>query len=156
MSSQPEGVIIRPATNADCEQIRNLVFGVFAEFGFEREAADRDLDDIEGRYLSRGGLFEVLERDGKVIGTVGLLPTGDRVCELRKMYLAREERGKGLGRLLLERMIAAARARRFRRMELETASRLVGALRLYERFGFKAIPKSGETDRCDLVMALDL
>lgn len=148
--------MFRPATNADGQGVREMVFRVFEEFGFDREPTDTDLDDIEGSYLAPGGLFEVVERHGQIVGSAGIKPVHEGVCELRKMYLAREVRGCGLGKQLLERMIEAARARGFRRMELETASCLVDALRLYQGYGFSRFQKAVETDRCDLVLARDL
>ena len=151
---------IRPATNADARAARELVFSVLAEYGLkgEPEGIDRDLVDIEASYFAAGGLFEVVENDeGRIVGTAGLMPLGEGVCELRKMYLLRETRGRGLGKQLLERMLAAARERGYQRMELETATVLKEAIALYERYGFKPIPMHGHASaRCDAAYALDL
>ena len=151
--------VIRPAADTDAEGIRHLVFEVLAEYGLraEPDGTDADLKDIEAHYLATGGLFEVVEDGGRIVGTVGLVPAGDGVFELRKMYLAREARGRGLGKRLLERALAAARERGGRRVELETASCLVEAIGLYRRYGFQ--PVSGgnlASPRCDLAFALDL
>ena len=53
---------LRGATNEDGDAVRDLVFGVLAEFGLagDREGTDRDLDDIVGNYVDRGGRFDVL------------------------------------------------------------------------------------------------
>jgi putative acetyltransferase len=152
-------VLIRSASDADVEAIRRLVFGVLAEYGLAgcHQGVDADLDDIEGNYIARGGEFEiVLADDGKLIGTVGLYPKGDGVCELRKMYLLPEVRGRGIGKKLLERMIERAQQRGFHRIELETAGVLVEAIGLYKRYGFQPINPAHLAARCDQAFAFDL
>jgi putative acetyltransferase len=150
---------IRSATNADAKKIRELVFAVLAEYGLkgDPDGTDADLNDIEANYFANGGLFEVVENEeGKLIGTVGLYAKADRVCELRKMYLLAETRGKGLGKQLMARVIEQARARGFRRIELETASPLIEAIALYTRFGFHRVECAHLASRCDQAYALDL
>jgi len=150
---------LRPATNADCESVRTLVFAILGEYGLRPDpgCTDADLDDIEQSYLARGGVFHVLEeQDGSIIGSYGLHPLEAGVCELRKMYLRRDHRGKGLGRRLLEDALARARQLGFRRMMLETASVLKEAVRLYESYGFKPYKAEHLSSRCDQAYALEL
>ena len=150
---------LRPATSADGPAVRDLVFGVLREYGLKPDPADTDADlnDIEASYLARGGLFQVLETpDGRIIGSVGLYPLGPGVCELRKMYLAPAARGQGQGRRLLEHALAAARARGFRRIVLETATVLKEAIALYRRYGFQPYQADHVASRCDQTYALDL
>lgn len=150
---------LRPATNADCEPVRSLVFTVLGEYGLKSDprCTDADLDDIEQSYLARGGTFYVLEdQDGSIIGSYGLYPTEPGACELRKMYLHRAYRGKGLGRRLLEDALSHAKQSGFRRITLETASVLKEAIRLYESYGFKPFRAGHLSCRCDQAYALDL
>src|SRR5499425_2961231 len=122
---------LRPATNADREAIESLVFGVLAEYELaaDPDATDADLRDIEAEYVSKGGLFDVLvNANGHVVGSVGLHATSASICEIRKMYLASDARGKGLGRRLLEHSLAEAKSLDFSRVELETASVLKEAI----------------------------
>lgn len=150
---------IRRATNADIDAIRELVFSVLAEYGLKSDPAgtDRDLEDIEASYFARGGVFEVVQaNDGRIVGSVGLYPLRNRVCELRKMYLARAARGRGLGKQLMDRMLSQARGLGFRRIELETARPLVEAIGLYQRYGFRPIEGHALSQRCDQAYALDL
>lgn len=150
---------LRNATNADRDAVRELVFSVLAEYGLKNDptGTDLDMDNIQASYLDRGGIFEVVEADdGRIIGTVGLYPLKDGVCELRKMYLAREARGTGLGKKLMERMLDRARALGFRRMALETAAPLVEAIGLYKRYGFEPTVEHELSARCDQAFALDL
>ena len=69
---------------------------------------------------------------------------GPRVGELKRMYVAPELRGKGIGRALLTRLEAEARALGLSRLVLETGTRQTEALALYRRAGFTEIPAYGE------------
>ena len=108
---------LRRASNKDREEVIRLVYGVLKEYGLEPDpgATDADLADIERSYFARGGMFLVLEgQDGSIIGAYGLYPLENQTCELRKMYLHKSHRGKGLGKLLLDSALAEARKLGFR------------------------------------------
>jgi putative acetyltransferase len=150
---------IREATAADNGSIRAIVTETLAEFGFAVEAkgADADLRDAPESYHERGGVFRVIEDDaGTVVGCGGLYPLSDDVVELRKMYFRPEIRGQGMGRRLLDDLIAEAKRRSFARIELETASHLTTAIALYQRAGFVETNAVKHACRCDLTFALDL
>lgn len=152
-------IIIRAATNADAARVKALVFRVLNEYGLSPDpaATDADLDDIEAHYLKTGGMFELIEDTaGNLLGTVGLYPVDNETCELRKMYFAPEVRGRGLGARVLKRTLDRARELGFRRVELETASVLEGAIRLYTRFGFRPLPNHHLAPRADRAFFLDL
>jgi putative acetyltransferase len=150
---------LRPATHADSEAVRELVFTVLSEHGLKSDpdGTDSDLNDIEASYLKPGGCFEVIEsEEGRIVGTVGVFPKSNGVCELRKMYLLQEFRGQGWGKRLLGRALDFARRQGYHRMELETASCLVEAMALYQRYGFREIETGHLAARCDKAFALDL
>jgi len=148
---------LRPATTADGPAVRQLVFAVLTEHGLAPDplGTDADLADIEASY--RGGGFHVLEAaDGRIVGCVGIAPLDTVACELRKMYLAADARGSGLGRLLLDTALANARAVGFRRVVLETATVLERAVALYLKYGFTPFRPDHLAARCDAAYALDL
>jgi len=68
------------------------------------------------------------------------------------MYLLPEFQGLGLGRLLLEAALEAARHLGFAEMVLETNAKLEAARRMYERYGFAACSCQHLSPRCDLAM----
>ena len=151
-------ILIRTATNADCGRVQALVFGVLREYNLEPDPAgtDRDIADIEAHYLNRGGTFELLEdAHGNLLGTVGLYPIDAATVELRKMYFAKDLRGRGVGRQTLQRMIGQARALGFEKIYLETATVLKEAVALYEKFGFVPTDEK-HTPRCDAAYFLEL
>lgn len=150
---------LRRATTADSSAVRELVFRVLQEYGLkpDPDGADADLLDLDAHYSGVGGWFGVLVDAGQqVAGSVGVHRVEGTTFEIRKMYLAREHRGRGLGRSLLERGLTEAKRLGARRVVLETASVLREAVRLYERRGFQVLPGCPNVCRCDLVMGLDL
>lgn len=151
-------IIIRQATNRDCEKIQTLVFGVLREYGLtpDENKTDRDIADIEANYLHRGGVFELIEdADGNLLGTVGLYPINAQTIELRKMYFSKNLRGRGFGKKTLARMIEKARELGYQKIYLETAQVLREAVHLYEKYGFQPTDEKHAT-RCDRAYFLDL
>ncbi len=109
------------------------------------------------------GVFLVARQAGRPVGCGALRylreadlvrELGPRVGELKRMYVAPEVRGQGVGRSLLARLEEEARALGLTRLVLETGTRQSAALALYTRAGFAAIPPYGEyvasaaTSRC--------
>ena len=159
MIRNADHVVIRAATNADCDQVVALVSGVLSEFDlpFDLESKDSDLKDLEESYLRSGGIFEVLEdRDGNLLGTYGLFRLTNETCELRKMYFVAEIRGIGLGRRVLERAVDHARRLCYQSIVLETISVLKDAIRLYTRFGFVPMKTEHVSARVDQAYILNL
>jgi len=150
---------LRPANNGDCDRIASLVYGVLREYDLKPDPAstDADIKDIESSYFQRGGTFFVLEeKDGSIIGAYGLYPLEKHTCELRKMYLHKAHRGKGLGKLLLEDALTQARHLGFRKITLETASVLKEAIALYKSYGFVEYTPDHLSSRCDQAYVLEL
>jgi len=158
MSDELE-IFIRSATNEDCPKVQNLVFGVLREYDLtiETGGTDADIADLEANYLKRGGAFEIVEdAEGNLLGTVGLYPLDAETVELRKMYFDKKLRGRGVGKKMLERMLAAAKAAGFKRIYLETASVLKEAVALYEKYGFQPTTEGIHSKRCDAAYFLEM
>ena len=150
---------LRSAVPADRPAVEALVFSVLADYGLrgDPEGTDRDLADLEGIYLSAGGVFDVLvDESGIILGSVGLARLSASTCELRKMYLASSLRGQGEGRRLLLHALARAKQLGFRRVELETASVLCEAIALYVAHGFRPFTAAHLSPRCDCAYFLEL
>jgi len=114
------------------------------EFGIPITAADQpDLYDIPNFYMRGSGGFWVA-RDGEaVVGTIALTQFADDAAALRKMFVAPEYRGAPhrLGQVLLDTLVAHARAHALKRILLGTADAFLAAHRFYERNGFVAVAK---------------
>ena len=105
------------------------------------EPADEPhLTDPEGRIIAAGGQVFVALEDETVIGTCGIVPTQPGEFELVKLAVASSARGRGIGRQLVNACLSHARQLGARRVVLLSNSRLLAALRLYERAGFRYAP----------------
>lgn len=152
----PGAMVLRPATAADCPSIKALVWRVLREFDMEPDPdhADKGLDNVEAAF-DGGGLWLLMDGE-QLIGTVGLVHKSADVCELTKMFLHPEWRGRGLGRKLLAHAFETARANGYGQMELETATTLSKAVSLYTSAGFAVSEEPNSVSRCNMVMRLKL
>jgi putative acetyltransferase len=151
-------VALRHSKRGDETDVYRLVTMVLAPYGLSTNLAgtDSDLTDIQGAYADRGGIFQILEADGEIIGSYGLYYISDTVCELRKMYLLPQYHGQGHGRSMMDDALVQARKLGFREMILETNSVLEKAQKLYEQYGFEPYEPGHLSDRCDMAMRLVL
>jgi HAD superfamily phosphoserine phosphatase-like hydrolase len=125
-------------SGAHAAAVVDVISSVFIEYGmtFDLPAFDADLQDIEHHYVAGGGMFAVLVDGDRVVGTVAVMPRERGECELKRLYLRSELRGRRQGRRLLEHAIAWARARGYRRMIAWSDVRFDTAHQLYRRAGF--------------------
>ena len=102
-----------------------------------------DLKEIPKFYQINGGNFWIARNSNKVIGTIALLDIGNNKGALRKMFVAKEYRGKefGVGQALLNNLIDWAKNKRIEELLLGTTEKFIGAQRFYEKNGFIEIQK---------------
>jgi len=151
--------LISLATGADVLAVIELVREVLAEFHLtfgEGNPTDAQLTGLPSAYQAHGGRFGVVTLDHSLVGTCGACPVGPRSYELRKMYLAREARGLGLGRRLLELAIAFAREQGMTELVLNTAEQMMRARAVYEANGFVRDDRQSRGSRCSRGYRLDL
>lgn len=138
---------IRPIQAADNASTAAVIRQVLTEYGLNRDGfafVDAELDALFEHYKSPEAAYYVAEVDGKLVGGAGfgpLLGGDDITAELKKMYLLPEARGLGLGRALMERLLPLVLEGGYQRLYLETMPSMVGAIRLYEKFGFQPLER---------------
>jgi putative acetyltransferase len=146
-----DGFLIRAARDDDAEALIGLIGAVYAEYPgcvLDVEREEPDLLEIASAYARKGGGFWVatIEATGAVVGCVGWSPSSasDRSgwVELRKLYVARAHRRKGLAGALCSRVEVAARERGARGIELWSDTRFLDAHRFYAGRGFRQQPGS--------------
>ena len=146
---------IRKIRRSDNPHIAIVIREVMTEFDAVGEGysiTDPEVDEMHANYQGDKACYYVLEKDSKIVGGGGIAPLrggSGSVCELRKMFFLPQTRGCGLGRKLLSILLEEAGKRGFRKCYLETLKRMESAKALYERFGFKPLPKPmGNTGHC--------
>jgi GNAT superfamily N-acetyltransferase len=90
------------------------------------------------------GAFLVATIDGRAVGCGAVRRIEPHMAEIKRMYVAPEVRGRGVGRQLLVSLEAEARRLGVRRLVLETGPRQPEALALYRGAGYVEIPLFGE------------
>jgi len=146
------------------QAMARIIRDVMREFGASGSgfsSTDPEVDGLTQSYAIPHAGFFVWEAGGHVVGGGGHAPLrgqGGSVCELRKMYLLPEARGRGLGARLLDHLLTAARADGYRQIYIESFRTMQTAIRLYASRGFRRLEAPlGSTGHhaCDVWMLLD-
>lgn len=136
---------------------RDLNLEWIEEFFFVEELDRKHLDHPRESFIDTGGAILMAELDGSVIGCCGLLKHEEGVFEVSKMAVERRLRGAGIGRVLLQGVIAHARILGARRLEILSNTCLEPAIRLYRNMGFREVPfESDAYARGNIEMILKL
>jgi len=132
------GVEVRRAVREDVVAIAAVLLESFEEFrplytpgGF---AATTPTSDQVAARFDEGPVWVALFAGG-IVGTVAAVPRTNGLY-VRSMAVVPSARGLGIGESLLNEVEAFAHSKGCERMFLSTTPFLVGAIRLYERFGF--------------------
>jgi GNAT superfamily N-acetyltransferase len=123
-------------------QARELFLEYAQSLGFSLcfQNFDQELAELPGDYAPPAGRLLLAEFDAQLAGCVALHKLDSAVCEMKRLYLRPQFRGRGLGRLLAEKIIAEARLIGYERMRLDTVEPVMkDAVAMYRRFGFKDI-----------------
>lgn len=153
---------ITPAASPDDLRTAAALFDAYArslpiDLGYQDFGAE--LAGLPGKYAPpHGELLLARGADGHPLGCVALRPLAEAgVCEMKRLYLAPEARGLGLGRALAEAVVQAARRLGYHELRLDTLATMTTAIALYERMGFTRIaPYYAPTPEGTVFMALRL
>ncbi len=138
---------IRNARDDDAAGMIALIGACFAEYEgcvLDVDGEAPELKEIATAHSTQGGRFWVAESDGAIIGSVGLVPNGGGVWELKKLYVTKAARRLGIGRRLVSLAEVEAMSRGARAIELWSDTRFEDAHRLYERRGYTRQPETRE------------
>jgi ribosomal protein S18 acetylase RimI-like enzyme len=129
-------------TPEQIEQARELFLQYAQSLGFSLcfQNFDEELAGLPGRYAPPGGRLLLAEFEGQLAGCIALHKLEEGVCEMKRLYLRPQFRGKGLGRALATQIISEARQIGYRRMRLDTVEPVMkDAVAMYRRIGFREI-----------------
>jgi putative acetyltransferase len=160
-----QNLVIRTIEAGDNRSLAGIIRETLAEFKANKPGTvyfDETTDHLWEVFKRSQSIYFVAELQGKIVGGSGVYPTAGLppgTCELVKLYLSPVARGKGIGKMLMDKCMEAAKQMGYSKMYLETMPELKVAIPMYERAGFTYLPgpqgNSGHTG-CDVWMIKDL
>lgn len=118
---------------------------------------DDEIAHPEKKYSPPWGRLYLARCEGQTAGCIGLRRLDEENCEMKRLYVRPEFRGRQIGDRLVRRIIADAREIGYSHMLLDTLPFLESALRMYKRFGFYEIPCYNNSPmESSIYMKLDL
>lgn len=165
MNKAQSKIIIRTIRGEDDHYLGEIIRNSFLDYDAQQTGtvfSDKVIDMLSVSFGKERSEYFVLEENDTVLGGAGIQPligASEEICELQKMYIKKEARGRGLGRALLDKCLEFARKEGFKTCYLESLPELKDALKMYERAGFKYIEcRMGNTGYfgCSLYMTINL
>jgi GNAT superfamily N-acetyltransferase len=144
--------IVQAESEEQIQQARDL-FTEYAEWVMTHEDVDpesvqrvftyqglqQELAELPGKYVPPDGRLLIAIQYAETAGCVALRKIDRGICEMKRMWIRPEFRGKGIGRALAETVIDEARKIGYTRMCLDTGKFMKEAPALYRSLGFKDI-----------------
>jgi len=127
----------------EIDEIRRLFteYGRSLNFDLCFQSFEQELRDLPGAYAAPRGRLILALVDGSAAGCVALKPLDGHVCEMKRLYVRPQFRGRQLGRALASRVIEEARAEAYQSIRLDTiAGTMDPAIALYRSMSFREIP----------------
>ena len=154
-------ILIRTILPDDNMALAKIIRDTLTEFKANKPGTvyfDDTTDHLSDVFKISNSIYFVAELNSEIMGGGGIYPTAnlpEGTCELVKLYLSAEARGKGIGKILMEKCITAAKELGYKKIYLETMPELTIAIPMYEKFGFTyltAAQGSSGHSGCDVWM----
>lgn len=138
-------IALRKIEKEDNPVLAALIKEIFVEFKIDKPGTvytDPTTDSLYEVFQHPGSDYWLVEEDGVLLGGCGIYPTDglpEGCVELVKFYLSAASRGKGIGKLLMQKAIESAQHFGYNEVYLESFPELGRAVSMYEKAGFKML-----------------
>ena len=123
-------------------QVRELFLEYARSLSFNLcfQSFDKEIAGLPGEYAPPDGRLLLVSSNGAAVGCVALHRLTSEVCEMKRLYVRPQFRGKGLGRALAQRIIEQACEIGYKRLRLDTVEPVMRtAVAMYRDLGFYEI-----------------
>ena len=131
------------ANSAEDYKIASELFQEYAkqiQVDLEFQNFKEEIADLAAQYAPPQGILYVVKNEkNSPIGCFAIRALEEQICELKRMYLKKEGRGKGIGKKMLYHSINAGRQLGYKKMRLDTLPTMHTAIALYKQNGFYEI-----------------
>ncbi|MHA1932922.1 MAG: GNAT family N-acetyltransferase [Promethearchaeota archaeon] len=125
-----------------CEEEFNVNYDIknFAAVG-----VNKSLEELH-KFFPPSGCLLLCKNKNEIIGTACMRKIGEKIGEIKRMYVRPVFRGKGIGRAFLEKLIDEAKDCGYSKVRLDTGPFMKEAHELYNSFGFRNIQPYPESE----------
>ena len=134
-----DSITIHNVAGSECLDHARALLTAYAE-SIPHDLAYQNFDDelrvLPGKYAPPKGRLLVALNKRQPAGCTAIRPLNELECEMKRLWVGRDFRGLGLGRVLAEAALDEARAIGYSVMRLDTVAEMVPAISLYRSLGF--------------------
>ena len=106
---------------------------------FRNSNYSEEMEHLENKYGLPDGRLYLVYCDEKLAGCIGLRKIDSQNCEMKRLYVRPQFRGRKIGNLLVEKIIDDAKKIGYSYMLLDTLPFLKSAIHMYKKYGFYEI-----------------
>ncbi|MBG9789148.1 GNAT family N-acetyltransferase [Brevibacillus laterosporus] len=133
--------IVKAIEEYQHQQVRELFIEYVDSLGIDLsfQNIESELQNIPGEYASPEGCILLAMYDEQPAGCVALRKIDEKTCEMKRLYVKPDLKGKGIGRDLALAIIEEAKNIGYRYIRLDTLPSMKPAISLYHSLGFYSI-----------------
>lgn len=128
-------------TEEDLQQLRHLLweYARLRDFDAALGNYEQELASLPGAYGPPKGRLILARWSDQAAGCVAFKALDDQYCEMKRLYVSPDFRGKKIGRALVAHLLEEARSLSYQYMRLDSHPWMKSAQNIYEYFGFQPI-----------------
>jgi putative acetyltransferase len=128
-----------PESAKDYEQVKEIFkeYQVYLNIDLCFQRFDNELATLNEIYKPPKGAIILAKLNDQIAGCIALKPIEDNNCEMKRLYVKPMYRGHNIGKKLVELIIEYAKNNKYTLMKLDTVDKLVEAIDIYQKMGFK-------------------